>query len=195
MNRYALVESTGQIVQINHSTTIEEVEAIKSETQSVLPVNENVSDSLHYVVQGFVVSFPEKPSANHTWNWVSLSWEDARNLSQHKSAKRDEIKIARNSQIKGGFTYNTKVYSSDEVSQSRIQVTAVQALMAKIDGTAWSISWTLADNTEVSLGKLQMLAMATALQQHLNTSQTKYRTLRDSIANATTKSEVESIVW
>lgn len=122
----------------------------------------------------------------------ALVWEDPRTLAQMKAHKWAEIKAARAAAEDGGFTWDGSIFDSDMASNLRISG-AVQ--LAQIVGGAFSIDWTLADNSVRTLSAAQMVAVGVAAGQHVATQRAIGRGLRTQINSATTPQDLEVIVW
>lgn len=119
-------------------------------------------------------------------------WIDPRGLDEIKRLQWSRVKAERDRHEYAGFTWDGSVFDSDPVSQSRIQG-AVQ--LAGLDPVAFSIDWTLADNTVRTLSGADMVAVGVTLAQHVNGLHVIARGLRAQIESATTIAEVESVVW
>lgn len=133
-----------------------------------------------------------QPRANMAWDAATDAWVDARTLEQFKADKWAEIKAKRQDVEFSGFTWDGSTFDSDPLSQSRIQG-AVQ--LAGLNPTAFTIDWTLADNTVRTLSATQMVEVGETLGIHVATQHTIARGLRQQIEVATTAAEVEAIAW
>ena len=116
-------------------------------------------------------------------------------LSKAKSKKWIQIKQHRDAAENGGFTWGGSPFDSTPISQLRIQGAAQLATLAKINNQPFSIDWTLADNSVRTLNAQEMIAVGTAMGQHINACHTRARQLRSLIEAAQTKEEVEAIYW
>lgn len=157
----------------------------------------------HYYTNGQILSYTEEekllkasqPNIYCRWDDNTMSWEDPRVLQDHKQAKRQEMKSARDERMLSGFTSNTIRYDSTVEAQLNIQTAVLQAMAAKVDSLPFNITWTAEDNSEVALNRTGVLDLGKDLQQMLNNAQDKYRTKKVAINAATTKEEVEAITW
>lgn len=120
----------------------------------------------------------------HVFNYETRQWVDTRAIDELKSQKWAEIKAQRDQLEFGGFEFDGNAYDSDQVSQGRI----LGAALAGIDQT-----WTLADNTTVSLTASQLQQLYAALQSHIASVHERGRIARQLIYEAETKEEVESV--
>lgn len=170
-------------------TAFEEmVEANTPPSSSTIVGNYSSSDG--YVSNGEFVPFPEKPTKYSKFNYTTKQWEP--DLEKAKTDKWQELKVTRDQKEYGGFTWNSHVFDSDPVSQSRIQG-AVQ--LAILDPENFNIDWTLANNIVISVTGPQMLEIGKALASHVSTQHNISRNLRDTLNTASTESEVSAIVW
>lgn len=126
-----------------------------------------------------------------TWDNLSFSWVDARDLGRIKSDKWEEIKAARNNAELGGFEWNGSMFDSDETSQQRITIAA--QIAAATPG--FSVDWTLADNTIRTLSGADMAAVCVAMGLHVNAQHVIGRTLRQQIDDAQDVEAVNQVKW
>lgn len=139
-----------------------------------------------YFQDGYWHAMPEKPSQHHTFDYFSKSWSDMRSLDEVKAYKWEQLKQQRNVLEFGGFEFEGNTYDSDQVSQGRI----MGAVMAQVDQI-----WTLANNTTVDLTASQLTQLYQALQVHIASAHERGRIAREAIQAATTKDQVEAIVF
>lgn len=105
------------------------------------------------------------------------------------------IKAARESVEFGPFVLGVHTFDGDSESQRRIQGAAQLATLAQATGQPFSIDWTLADNTQVTLTAAEMIGVGVALGHHVNEAHGIARTLRAQIDAATTPEQLEAIQW
>ena len=145
----------------------------------------------HYVADGALVEFPEQPSRKHTFDYTTKQWIDPRTLQDLKDAKWKEIKAARSTAEYGGFTWDVSTFDSDQISQGRITGAVTLAQM----NSAFTIGWTLADNTVRTLSAADMILVGQALGMHVAAQFATGQALRVQIEAAATAEEVSAIVW
>lgn len=160
-----------------------------AQTQAV--ISGVIDDARHYISGGLPVAIPAQPSPHHHWDWGVKQWIDPRTLADFRSAKWTEIKYARAAAEFGGFVWDARVFDSDAMSQSRI-IGAAQ--LARIN-PAFTITWTLADNSVRQLSATDMVAVGVALGDHVATQHAKARTLRAQIEAAQTVAQVAAVGW
>jgi Domain of unknown function (DUF4376) len=133
------------------------------------------------------------PTAHHLWiagAWVSPP--PSAQLGMIAKRKLGELKAARDVAQSSGFTWSGSPFDSDPVSQLRISLAVQQAAS---DGAAFSVNWTLADDTTRTLSATDVVALASKLSKFLNNQQSTYRTLKAAVKAATTAAQVDAIVW
>lgn len=116
-------------------------------------------------------------------------------LNAVKAAKRAEITAARNDAITGGFTYMAKPIDSDRDSVMAITGAAVAALAAKAAGLPYSVTWTCADDTTITLDADGVLGMSVTLAQFADAQHTKGRPLKNAINAANAAAAVNAVAW
>ena len=116
-------------------------------------------------------------------------------LDEVKAEKLAKIKADRNAAITGGFTYLNKPIDSDRDSVMAITGAAVAALAAKAAGIPYSVTWTCADDSTLTLDADGVLGMSITLAQFADAQHTKGRPLKDAIKNATAVDAVEAVAW
>lgn len=152
-------------------------------------------DNVYYVINNTPVALPFKPSPAHTFNWVTKQWEDPRTLTDFKTQQRALIKEARTAAEYSGFTWGGSTFDSNAISQQRIASAVQLASLSKAANQPFSITWTLADDTQRTLTADEMIQVGLALGEFVQTNFKKAQALQQRIEAATTKEEVEAVVW
>ncbi len=141
-----------------------------------------------------VVASPASPGSAYTWDWPSKAW--VLNLTVGQLAAWARVKAARDAAINAGVTYNGNVYDSDAKAQLRVTGAAQMAQLAIAAGnTTYSINWTLANNSTVTLTAQEVLAMAQTVGTNYQTLFAKGQTLRAQINAATTQAQLDAVQW
>jgi hypothetical protein len=195
MSNYAVYSTnTGQI---NRIVSCSEDQAVYQAQQgeAILPVDLNVAVNSGYVANGAVVSYPAQQSPFQSWNWETLAWTDQRSTAQAQSDQWTIVKAARDAALAGGFTWNGFIFDSDDVSQQRIQGAVQLSVLATSQGQAYSIVWTLADNSCITLAGADMVNVGIALGVFVQAQFEKGVTLRNQINAATTLDAITAVVW
>lgn len=189
-------KATGQITKVVTAPNLQFAMMQVADSEDLLQTEDStVSDSTCYVANGLLTAFPEKPSMLHVWDWESLSWADP-NLDTAKAAAWEAIKLQRGKVEKGGFEWSGYKFDSDAVSQQRIQGAVQLAQMAlAANVVAWSIDWTLFDNSVVTLDATDMVNVGLALGMHVSTVFNISRELREQIYSASTLQSLNTIKW
>jgi hypothetical protein len=140
-----------------------------------------------------VIPVPTQPSTAHIWNWVSKQWEQ--NIEIAKLLARARIKSARAIAETADFSYQGHVYDADPASYSKILGAAQLAMQALLLNQSWQETWTLADNTSITLSIQDMLGVGVALGTQVSSAYSTARDLLGQIDAATTIESVEAIQW
>lgn len=117
------------------------------------------------------------PSPYHIYDEQVGDWVDPRSLADLQRQAWEHVKLARDAAEYGGFEWEGHVFDSDQISQARITGAVQLAVM----DAGFSIDWTLADNTAVTLSAAQMCAVGVALGMHVNAQHEHARSLREAI--------------
>ncbi len=175
-------KATGRVVS---SGTTQLPQSLVSDTLDVL-VGAEARPGASYVEAGCVVEIPVKPSVHHVFDWAGKAWIDPRSLQDLKDARWAEGRRERDSAEFGAFSWDGSRFDSDALSQQRITVAVTLAMM----NSAFSIDWTLADNTARTLTAADMIAVGVALGQHVSACHERARVLRGQIEVALTAEEL-----
>ena len=135
---------------------------------------------------------PDRPSDSAVWSWSSKSWVPDIDLA--KVNAWHSVKAARNGREFGPFTWGGHVFDGDIDAQRRINLAVLGAQVALAAGQPWSVDWTLADNSFVTLSASEMVGVAEAMGASINAAHEWARGLRIQIESATTIEELEA-VW
>lgn len=120
---------------------------------------------------------------------------EAASLSAQKAMKWASIKAKRDQIEFSTFTANGNIFDAHVSSQSRIQGAALLATNAIASNSAFSIDWTLSDNSVVTLDAAGMIQVGMAMAAHINAAHAQARVLRVVIESATTVEAVEAVTW
>lgn len=116
-------------------------------------------------------------------------------LAEAQEAQWNLIKQQRAAAIASGFTYDTNDYQSDPVSVVNIIGIALAAKIKKDNNEAFSVDWTTADNSVVTLDEDGAIALGMACMSHVSAQYDTGVSLRTDIEAATTIPAVEAITW
>ena len=143
----------------------------------------------YYVHNEELVLKPDAPSSDYVFDYASGTW--TYDLSAAKHEAWSMIKVARDMEEFGTFTWSSHTFQCDEISQRRIQ-SAVQS--AQLDNTV-SVTWTLSDNTTQVFNATELQQIGQALSAHINACHDKARAKRSEINAATTEEQINSVSW
>lgn len=137
-----------------------------------------------------VLPVPTPPAEWYEWNWQSKAWEF--DLNSAKEAAWLLIKANRNGREFGPFSWSGHVFDGDIDAQRRINLAVLGAQVALGSGQPWTVDWTLADNSFVTLSAADMVGVAEAMGASINAAHDWARGLRIQIDAASTIEELEA---
>lgn len=161
------------------------------------------SDELYWVKDGEptaytpeqVESIAARPHITSKWSNKLMAWEDSRSLEQLKEAKWEEMKERRLAALLAPLETPFGVFDADEKGAMNIKDTiSLQAALVSV-GMPSEVSFTLADDSEVSLSQQQMLTVGILLGARTQEIYTKGRALRVRVDAATSPGELGDIFW
>lgn len=114
-------------------------------------------------------------------------------LAEKKAALRAAINAERDRREQGGFEYDGTVFDSDATSVIRINAAVNTAVAAVLGSSEFSVGWTAADNTTVTLDAQGLLGLSTALAAHSNTQHVRARSLKEQLDAAEDEVAVKAV--
>lgn len=136
-----------------------------------------------------------RPAYSTAWSNVTMSWNDPRSLNQAKLDKAKEIRAARDEVIFGPFEAIGYTFDGDRDAQNNFRTAYQSAVMALQYDTPYSITWTLADDSAVTLSALDVYNVGNILINRVRYAYEVERNLRAIGLAATTVAEVDAITW
>lgn len=124
--------------------------------------------------EGAVFEAPEKP------------------LSMMIEEKTAAFKAARNAEEIAPIEWNGNLYDYDADSRDRM---SIKRRNIEDNGGTGTIKWTLADNTHTVIGLADFIGINNAASDRSEALHYKYNVLKAQAEAATTKEELEAIVW
>lgn len=117
-------------------------------------------------------------------------------LESLKTAKRNLINTWRLQANRGSFTHMGKQFACDELSRSDIDGVTSQVTLTGSLPVNWPGAWKAIDNTYLPIANVDdWKAFVGAMVQEGTANFIKSQTLKSQLEAATTKEEIESIVW
>lgn len=111
-------------------------------------------------------------------------------LDEAKTNKITELKGVRDTKEVEDIEVNGRLFDYDDKARERIN-----AAIIALDLTGGTITWTLADNTDTEVSANDLRYVIAMVAQRSNVLHIKYRNLKERVESATTKEQVEAIVW
>ena len=142
---YIYNETTGKI-RLQANAPINEVEFLLEEGEACIE-GENVDNNTHYVEEGELVAFPEKPNAYVEWDWENKEWfVSEQTLNTRKRVLKDNVDELRGAKNEEPILYEEVLFDADLKSIENIK--GVVARIERGDGltTGW-IGWRAFDNS------------------------------------------------
>lgn len=135
------------------------------EVLHALALQTDTSSAVWVVSPGGLAPFPPQPHPSSSFDWSAGVWID--DLAAWQEDQLAAAKTARDATEYGPFTWNGHTFDGDEAAQRRLgfALAGAQAALAAGD-TTWSVPWTLADNTTITLSAQDVVAVYTALATH-----------------------------
>lgn len=119
----------------------------------------------------------------------------AETLPEIKARVRNEIVRQRDNAITGGFSFMGKLIDSDRDSVMAITGAAVAALAAKAAALPYSVTWTCADDSTLTIDADGVLGLAVSMAMFADAQHNKARPLKDAIKNAVDADTVKQVKW
>lgn len=104
-----------------------------------------------------------------------------------------DAKDQRDAHIDGGAMTPSGPVDSDSMARSNISGATIAALVAKTNNIPYSITWTLLDNSTVTLDADAMIGLGMAVLAHVNACHERARQLRAEIEAAQNMAELLAI--
>ena len=114
-------------------------------------------------------------------------------FTRAKKETTHNVTLIRNSKEAGGFLYMGKKIDSDPLSVLRINTTVQAAQVAVAAGQPFSVDWTCADNTSLTLDAAGVAGLPVALATYANALHQHSRQLKAQIDATTTIEELRAI--
>lgn len=186
MNTYIKVGPYHKILEIVRSTSS------SYGGEGFFPVSDIPEGSTHYY-EGMFLTAPPAPSEFHVWKEETFTWEVSQaSIDEAKQVARDHINKARDAARNSGFEAFGKTFDSDEASRTNI-IFASQA--ANILPEDFTINWTCADNSQITLSKAQLLQLPVFLVSAGNVIHQRALELKAQIDAANTLEEINAVTW
>lgn len=187
LNKICVIDRNGQILsKYSNLPEATDISIFNSDGNIAIQVDEFPQDVYYHHVEQDFVPLPPQPSVYHYFDYTLKIWIDPRTLDEIKNQKWQQIKQQRNALEFGGFEFEGNVYDSDITSQGRIVAAASLGV---------AVEWTLKDNSTVWLEPEQLKALQLALATHVTTTHARGKAAREAIYAATTKEQVEAVLF
>jgi hypothetical protein len=207
MKKIVVADADGEIVRL-FVVADEDVDAnLDGATNYVeIELTDNPTRWTHYVAAGALVAYTTEqaaakanvPSGLYAWSNSTMSWVDMRTLADAKAQKWAEIRVARDAEIDGGYSFvwgsDTINMPSTEVHRQRLTMFVVLSIFAS-DPSTFTVDLEQADETTIEFNSSMLVYAAQALGDHINAATDTANALKADIEAATTNAEVDAITW
>lgn len=164
--------------------------------EAYIEVSNDINDATHYInSSGQLTPYPEKPSQFHVFDFNAGTYSDPRTLQDFKDLKWRGIKQARTAYLNSPITTPYGVFDGDPTSQDNIKgaIQLSDKLLAFSQPS--DITFTLADNSRVTLTNAELNTVGFVLGARTNAAHEASAVLRTQTEEATTREELDLILW
>lgn len=126
------------------------------------------------------------------WNNGDPQWQETATIEQARISAWASVKAARDAAEAADFAFGGVLYQPDV---PKITGAVLAALLPRAAEDAFSINWTVSDNSVVTLDAAQVMALGLTLTARINAIHQRGRTLRALIDNAATPQEAYGHTW
>jgi len=126
---------------------------------------------------------------------VAIVAAEAEDLSIARAARIEQLKAERDALQDGGCMTPLGRMDSNSRSREFLNGAVAAAQVALAAGEAWSIAWTMEDNSIVVHDAAQIVAAGLAVAAHVVAMHAIYTGLRGAVEAAETVAAVEAVVW
>lgn len=116
-------------------------------------------------------------------------------LEQVKAKKRAELNAEKRRRQLAGFEFNGGVFDSHRDAIENITQAAMAARYAIENGIDYTETWTLQDNTTMTLTAEEVLQMQVALTNHGRAMHLQCNQLKDTVDACQSGAEVKAVEW
>ena len=124
-----------------------------------------------------------------------LEERQTNDLEQAKLLRWSRLIAIRDGLELKGFSYLGKTFDSDVRSTLRLFGTAQAAMVAKMAGKDFSVKWTTADNSVVTMTCDEVLGLPAVMAESINAIHMQARSLKEQLDAAGSIAEVQKILW
>lgn len=160
------------------------------ESDSFIPVNLLFNEEEYAT---YVQPFVDMWQAEH--NRLEELANTPLTLDEAKEQKKTEINARRDTLEQAGFEYLGGVFQTDEISYMRLLGANISAQLALSMGEDFSIDWTLADNSTMTLNASEMVGIIPAFAEYSNSLHVYANELKAQVEECETNEDVDAVVW
>jgi len=145
-----------------------------------------------YLIDDALAQVLANPLPDSAWDFSTMSWVSTVTIEERRYSAWQSMKANRDEQNLKPIVVNGNLFDANQLSQQRINGAVTLAMLAP---DSWTIEWTLADNTTVTLTKQDILDLGIAIGTRTSQVFEYARQLRAQIEQTNTLEELSSITW
>ena len=156
------------------------------------------SDATHYVANNLTVAFPTNTNPVATWDWATLSYVDARTLSQVQADQIGALAAAYTVAIGQSVPYVSKAATAQTFQadpESIANVANMQLAFAAAAAVPAGFYWVAVDNTQVPFTYADVQGLAAAMGAQGFTAFARLQLRKAAVRAATTQALALAVVW
>lgn len=180
MLQYTFVDANGEIKKWGAVETTDDIDALVADNVDLiyLPSIAPNPTSYRYYANNPTGTYawilrPERAFDFYAWDYVTFVWYDPRDIDERRAAQWDVIKQAQFDADASDFDWLGSLFQVDVISRDKLQEQLLDSILATLAGDPWSIEWTLADDTTLTMDAADMAAMNRALAARTKTHHDK----------------------
>lgn len=213
-NQFRVISRTIQVTKYSEQTTAVDPETNEEYTIEPKPIegtttfrvelstvdmnSVNTIVGTTYITLDRLTEYTEEAKLEIADKLAALGLMDPREPTDLEDAKQQRWAriIAIRDGLEGeGFTYLDKPFDSDVRSILRLFGMTQAAMVAKMAGKDFSVNWTTADNTIVTMTCDEILGLPAAMAASVNAIHMQARSLKERLDAAGSIAEVQEILW
>ena len=144
---------------------------------------------------GWTVVADPAPADFDTAPYLVVEGQLVADLATARARQRAVINAARDVAQDGGAMTPAGLFDSDERSRQFLNGAVMTATLAQAAGQPFSIDWTRADNSVVTLNAAQLIEAGVAVALHIDAIQRRARVLKGRIDAAETLAAIAAVGW
>lgn len=196
---YTFTDANGEIKLWGRVETSDDIDALTAANAGLVFVPDiapNPNSYRYYAVfPGDTYAWvlrPERSADYEVWDYVGNFWYDPRPLAERRDLQWGVIQVAQAAADAEDLEWSGSTFQVDVGSRDKIKEALLDSILATLASEAWSIEWTLADNSTLTMSAADMASMSRALAARTNDNHDK---AQDKRALIYASMSPEDITW